>query len=86
MKKGLLAAIMSGVLIIGAATFVPGIAQTTAQTEAQAVTAPINLNTATDEQILSVPGVGERMLREFKEYTIPTNAKLRFTSIPRKAF
>lgn len=29
---------------------------------------PINLNTATDEEILSVPGVGPRMLREFKEY------------------
>ncbi len=29
---------------------------------------PINLNTATDEQILLVPGVGNRMLREFKEY------------------
>ena len=29
---------------------------------------PINLNTATDEQILLIPGVGNRMLREFKEY------------------
>ena len=29
---------------------------------------PINLNTATDEEILLVPGVGNRMLREFKEY------------------
>ena len=29
---------------------------------------PINLNTATDEQILAVPGTGQRMLREFKEY------------------
>ena len=29
---------------------------------------PINLNTASDEDILSIPGVGSRMLREFKEY------------------
>lgn len=29
---------------------------------------PVNLNTATDEQILLIPGVGQRMLREFKEY------------------
>lgn len=29
---------------------------------------PINLNTASDEDILSIPGVGRRMLHEFKEY------------------
>jgi DNA uptake protein ComE-like DNA-binding protein len=29
---------------------------------------PINLNTATDTEILLIPGVGSRMLREFKEY------------------
>jgi DNA uptake protein ComE-like DNA-binding protein len=29
---------------------------------------PINLNTATDADILTVPGVGNRMLHEFKEY------------------
>ena len=29
---------------------------------------PIDLNTATDEEILLIPGVGNRMLREFKEY------------------
>jgi DNA uptake protein ComE-like DNA-binding protein len=29
---------------------------------------PINLNTASDEEILSIPGVGKRMLSEFKEY------------------
>jgi len=34
----------------------------------QYVFVPINLNTATDEAILSIPGVGARMLREFKEY------------------
>lgn len=28
----------------------------------------INLNTATDAEILTIPGVGQRMLREFKEY------------------
>jgi len=29
---------------------------------------PINLNTATDEEILLIPMVGNRMLKEFKEY------------------
>lgn len=29
---------------------------------------PIKLNTASDEDILSVPGLGKRMLHEFKEY------------------
>ena len=28
----------------------------------------INLNTATDDEILLVPGAGRRMVREFKEY------------------
>lgn len=28
----------------------------------------ININTATDAEILSIPGMGPRMLREFKEY------------------
>jgi DNA uptake protein ComE-like DNA-binding protein len=34
----------------------------------QYVYVPIDLNTASDEDILSIPGVGARMLREFKEY------------------
>jgi DNA uptake protein ComE-like DNA-binding protein len=29
---------------------------------------PVNLNTGTKEEILSIPGVGERMLHEFEEY------------------
>jgi DNA uptake protein ComE-like DNA-binding protein len=29
---------------------------------------PVNINTATDAQILAIPGVGPRMLKEFKEY------------------
>jgi DNA uptake protein ComE-like DNA-binding protein len=41
-------------------------ASTTASTTA-AIT-PININTATDAQILAIPGMGPRMLREFKEY------------------
>lgn len=35
---------------------------------AQYVFVPIDLNSATDEQILAIPGVGSRMLREFREY------------------
>jgi len=34
----------------------------------QYVFIPINLNTATDDDILSIPGAGARMVREFKEY------------------
>lgn len=35
---------------------------------AQYVFVPIELNTASDEDILTIPGMGPRMLREFKEY------------------
>ena len=34
----------------------------------QYVFVPIDLNSASDEDILSLPGIGNRMLREFKEY------------------
>jgi DNA uptake protein ComE-like DNA-binding protein len=34
----------------------------------QYVFMPMHLNTASDEAFLSIPGVGARMLREFKEY------------------
>ena len=34
----------------------------------QYVFIPVNLNTASDEDILSIPGAGRRMVREFKEY------------------
>jgi DNA uptake protein ComE-like DNA-binding protein len=35
---------------------------------AQYVFVPIDVNTASEEDILSIPGVGERMLHEFLEY------------------
>ena len=34
----------------------------------QYVFIPVNLNTASDADILSIPGAGQRMVREFKEY------------------
>ena len=34
----------------------------------QYVFIPINLNTASDEDILSIPGAGQKMVHEFKEY------------------
>jgi DNA uptake protein ComE-like DNA-binding protein len=34
----------------------------------QYVFVPIDLNTASDADILTIPGVGTRMLKEFKEY------------------
>jgi DNA uptake protein ComE-like DNA-binding protein len=40
---------------------------TTMDTSAAAIV-PVNINTATDAEILKIPGVGPRMLREFKEY------------------
>jgi DNA uptake protein ComE-like DNA-binding protein len=39
----------------------------------QYVFVPVNLNSASDEDILSIPGTGKRMLREFKEYRPYTN-------------
>jgi len=38
---------------------------------------PINLNTATDEDFLTIPGVANRMVREFKEYR-PWKTKAQF--------
>ena len=38
---------------------------------------PVNLNTATDADILSIPGAGSRMVREFKEYR-PWKTKAQF--------
>jgi DNA uptake protein ComE-like DNA-binding protein len=43
-------------------------ASTTATDTSGAAIVPININTATDAEILRIPGVGPRMLREFKEY------------------
>lgn len=40
----------------------------TSTAASEAVIVPININTATDAEILRIPGVGPRMLREFKEY------------------
>ena len=34
----------------------------------QYVFVPVNINTATDEVMMTIPGVGARMVREFKEY------------------
>jgi DNA uptake protein ComE-like DNA-binding protein len=43
----------------------------------QYVFIPVNLNTASDEDILSIPGAGSRMVREFKEYR-PWKTKAQF--------
>jgi DNA uptake protein ComE-like DNA-binding protein len=43
----------------------------------QYVFIPVDLNTATDEDIFSIPGAGKRMVREFKEYR-PWKTKAQF--------
>ena len=40
---------------------------------AQYVFVPIDLNTASQQDILSIPGIGNRMLHEFEEYRPYTN-------------
>jgi DNA uptake protein ComE-like DNA-binding protein len=61
----------AAVVDTSAATSTPA-ASTTASSASSTTTAaaivPININTATDAQILAIPGMGPRMLREFKEY------------------
>ncbi len=47
------------------ASTTPSASSTTAS---GAAIVPININTATDAEILAIPGMGPRMLREFKEY------------------
>jgi DNA uptake protein ComE-like DNA-binding protein len=41
---------------------------TDTSTASTAAIVPININTATDAEILKIPGVGPKMLHEFKEY------------------
>jgi predicted DNA-binding helix-hairpin-helix protein len=43
----------------------------------QYVFIPVDLNTATDADILSIPGAGARMVREFNEYR-PWKTKAQF--------
>ena len=57
----------------GATTSTTPAPATTTGSAATTTTAPqpnhsININTASDAEILSIPGMGPRMLREFKEY------------------
>jgi len=49
-------------------TTAPTTTATSSTNASGAAIVPININTATDAEILKIPGVGPRMLREFKEY------------------
>jgi DNA uptake protein ComE-like DNA-binding protein len=51
-----------------ATTTAPATTATSSTNASGAAIVPININTATDAEILKIPGVGPRMLREFKEY------------------
>jgi DNA uptake protein ComE-like DNA-binding protein len=63
MKKGLLAAIILGLLLIGSVGILPMVAQNAqAQTEDAAIT-PINPNTATESELLALPGVDQGMVQ-----------------------
>lgn len=44
------------------------IGEETAEETRKTVFIPVELNSASDEDILAIPGVGSRMLHEFKEY------------------
>lgn len=51
-----------------AATVVTTAVSTAPEATAEVIATKLNLNTASDDAFLTVPGVGNRMLREFKEY------------------
>jgi DNA uptake protein ComE-like DNA-binding protein len=53
---------------VGAQTTGSAVTSTASTDASGAAIVPININTATDAEILRIPGVGPRMLREFKEY------------------
>jgi DNA uptake protein ComE-like DNA-binding protein len=60
---------MSAATSVSTTPATSGAATTTGTTASStAAIVPVNINTATDAQILAIPGVGPRMLREFKEY------------------
>jgi len=54
--------------VMATATTASTTTSTSAPATSGAAIVPININTATDAEILRIPGVGPRMLREFKEY------------------
>ena len=58
-------------------TVAPASTTPTTATSSAAAIVPVNINTATDAEILRIPGVGSRMLREFKEYR-PWTSKEQF--------
>ena len=49
------------------ASTTPAATSTTSSTATAPIT-KININTATDAELMTIPGMGPRMLREFKEY------------------
>jgi DNA uptake protein ComE-like DNA-binding protein len=52
---------------MGATTTTASTTTVTTDTSTAAIV-PININTASDAEILKIPGVGPKMLHEFKEY------------------
>jgi DNA uptake protein ComE-like DNA-binding protein len=63
----------TGLVVAGDTSMAPAASASTtpsasSSTASGAAIVPVNINTATDAEILAIPGVGPRMLREFKEY------------------
>ncbi len=72
MSKGLVDSIMAQRPFLGMEALHPVVTQHLGEEEVEKLYVqmfiPINLNTASEEEILLVPGVGKRMAHEFEEY------------------
>ncbi len=72
MRKELVDAIMAQRPFLGMEALHPVVSQNLGQEEVEKLYVqmfiPINLNTASEEEILLVPGVGKKMAHEFEEY------------------
>ena len=73
----ILRALVAAAAVIGVIAVSPNASYAQQDQAPAAPKTTINLNTATDEDILTIPGLGQRMLREFKEYR-PWKTKAQF--------
>ena len=80
MKRSVTTTLFAALLAAGSVGFVPGTSvqaqSATSQTQS-AAQARVNLNTASEEELLTVPGVGPRVVKELLEYR-PYTTKAQF--------